>query len=233
MDWTLISSALIFGVAGNLLHCGGMCGPIIMALPQRSDYFYTGLALYHAGRILTYILIGLIVGLIGESLGVAFSQQTVSILGGVIIILLTLESLWVKSKSLKLLEKLPFFTKFWGFVFRQKSVGYSLLLGALNGLLPCGLVYIAATAAFAAGNYWNGGIYMFFFGLGTAPALVFIAIARKKLLWKSGARWLPAFSLLVASLLIVRGLNLGIPYLSPQLYETAETNVMPVKPRCH
>jgi sulfite exporter TauE/SafE len=233
MEWTVISSAFIFGIAGNVLHCGGMCGPIILALPQRSDYFYTGITLYHTGRIITYILIGSILGLVGGGLGMAFSQQSISIVGGVTIIVLTLGALGGKNIRVRLLEKIPFYSKLWGFLFSQKNVGYSLLLGMLNGLLPCGLVYIAATAAFAAGNYWNGGIYMFFFGLGTAPALVFMAIARKKLLWKGGARWLPAVSLVVASLLIIRGLNLGIPYLSPQLYETAETNVMPTKHKCH
>ena len=93
-------------------------------------------------------------------------------------------------------------------------------MGALNGLLPCGLVYVAISGAIVSGNAFFGGLYMVLFGLGTAPAMWTVGFFGKMigLRWRLPfAKWVPFSTALVASLLIVRGMNLGVPYLSPKV----------------
>lgn len=90
--------------------------------------------------------------------------------------------------------------------------------GLLNGLLPCGAVYAALTASVAMGSVVGGAIFMFFFGLGTIP-LMFAAVimgnvitlkTRQKVL-----KLLPFLMIILGILFILRGLDLGIPFISP------------------
>ena len=91
--------------------------------------------------------------------------------------------------------------------------------GLLNGLLPCGLVYIALAGAVAAGDVFSGMSYMFVFGMGTFPMMLMISLSGKyfKPLWFNYHRVLSIFLWILALLFILRGLNLGIPYVSPHL----------------
>jgi sulfite exporter TauE/SafE len=100
------------------------------------------------------------------------------------------------------------------------------LIGILNGFLPCGLVYVALAGAIASGDAISGAAVMILFGLGTIPAMFaasvfgkFINIGIRTKLRKA----VPALAILLAAVFILRGLNLGIPYLSPRL--NAPTNV--------
>ena len=94
------------------------------------------------------------------------------------------------------------------------------MIGILNGLLPCGMIYVALTSALATQNILQGGLIMTFFGIGTMPALIMVAIGgqyfgitiRKKI-----QNLLPIFIFTVGVLLILRGMNLGIPFISPHL----------------
>lgn len=93
-------------------------------------------------------------------------------------------------------------------------------MGLLNGLLPCGLVYVACAGATATGHPWSGARYMLVFGAGTVPLMLAISLSGR--LVPSALRLklrqaVPICILLVAALLILRGLSLGIPYLSPDL----------------
>ncbi|HOW32340.1 MAG TPA: sulfite exporter TauE/SafE family protein, partial [Bacteroidales bacterium] len=92
------------------------------------------------------------------------------------------------------------------------------LIGLLNGLLPCGLVYIAIAGSIGSGSALMGAIYMALFGLGTMPMLLAINLSggfistslRKKI-----NKLIPILVIIVGILFILRGLSLGIPYISP------------------
>lgn len=199
-----------------------MCGPLALALPtggRGGIGFAAGRVLYNLGRITTYTLIGLFFGLIGRSLLWFGVQQWVSIgAGAVILIGLVLSNRlglatpafatvgWLKSRLGRLLTR--------------RSLGAMYLFGVLNGLLPCGLVYAAGTGAAAAGGIAAGMAYMAVFGIGTTPLMLGLALSPRVLpnSFRAGLRRVvPASLVLVAGLLIVRGLALGIPYLSPAL----------------
>lgn len=218
MDWLLIGSMFLLGLGGSL-HCLGMCGPLVMAVPfpkSRSTYFTQ--FLYFFGKALAYGLLGILVGLMGLKSVWGESQRFISVFAGVLILLMTVFPL------LKPGIGRFFFQKQFQSVYKQisKSPGWYhfLQLGFLNGLLPCGMVYMALAAALAAGSPVNAFIGMLVFGFGTAPILWAIAILKTGLKFDLKSKLKPitvSISIFVGLLLILRGLNLGIPYISPKM----------------
>jgi len=215
--WT----AFILGLIGSL-HCAGMCGPLALALPGASDDtagFVFGRAAYNLGRITTYCALGLIFGLFGKTLLLAGIQRWVSIALGIALIVGLFSSrklaLW---KPITLLVNL--LKSRMSALLRQRSLVSVGLLGLLNGLLPCGLVYVAAAGATATGNVFSGALYMAAFGAGTLPMMLAISLGGKliplSLRLKLRAA-IPVSVFLLGSLLILRGMSLGIPYVSPNL----------------
>lgn len=207
----------MLGFAGSL-HCVGMCGPIAVVLPQTGNPYFSRI-LYHGGRVISYAFIGLLIGLIGEGVSFAGYQQALSIIIGAVIIF---SVLFFSGKVLN-----PPLFKPAKHIYRQVKSGLSkfllqkkpsrlLMVGILNGFLPCGLVYIAAAGALASANLSNGILYMIIFGLGTIPALLFVSITRHYLGFRfKFQRIIPVFVFLLGILLVLRGLNLDIPYVSP------------------
>lgn len=217
-------SAIVFGFLGSF-HCIGMCGPIVLALPAQS---FVKKLLYNIGRTLTYALMGLTLGLIGEGFSIIGWQQYLSVGIGALMLIIVV---FTKYKHFDLplsgpMAKLWSLTKMQlGSLMVSKSVFSSLLVGLLNGLLPCGLVYAALFAAIAQGNALESSIYMVFFGLGTIPMLLAVAIFGNWLApkWRTAFnRLVPYFLVIVAVLLILRGLNLGIPMVSPKTDESGQ-----------
>jgi sulfite exporter TauE/SafE len=214
-------SALILGLVGSL-HCAGMCGPLALALPvtgHRAGTFFAGRAAYNLGRIATYSLLGLIFGLVGRSLALAGVQRWVSIALGVTLIVGLFASrklaLWhpVTAGVDKLKTRM-------GALLRQRSLTALGLLGLLNGLLPCGLVYVACAGATATGDILTGMLYMLIFGLGTIPMMLAIGLSGKLVppaFRLQLRKAIPVSVFLLATLLILRGMSLGIPYVSPDL----------------
>jgi sulfite exporter TauE/SafE len=103
---------------------------------------------------------------------------------------------------------------------RRHSFTSLLVLGLLNGLLPCGLVYVACAGATATGGLFSGAAYMAAFGLGTVPMMLGISVSGRLIplsLRLQLRKAIPVSVFLLASLLILRGLSLGIPYVSPDL----------------
>ena len=211
----MLLTAFILGFLGSL-HCAGMCGPLALAASGRS---HTAKLAYNTGRILTYSAIGLVVGFFGKTLALAGIQRWLSISAGVAILL----GLAATSRRVAIPFAINFVARLkraLGSLLKQNSFRAQFLLGSLNGLLPCGLVYTAAAGALAAGTIQGGAAYMFLFGLGTAPMLITVTVAGQK--FPPALRFklqslVPAAVSLVAALLILRGLSLGIPYLSPDL----------------
>lgn len=219
MIWVALGIGLM-----SSFHCVGMCGPIALAMPViRTNTFsiITSRLLYHTGRILSYIAIGLLLGLLGNVVLLGGFQQTISIISGIFLLLFIIPYLQLEQKLSRL--GTSFFNKIKKpakYLFTQKNYGAILILGMLNGFMPCGMVYVAAAGALAAGGLINSVYFMLFFGLGTIPALYALTAGAHLLslpIRKRMRQLIPVWIGIVALLLILRGLNLGIPYLSPQL----------------
>lgn len=210
-----------------------MCGPIALALPQHEGQPYLKVIsalLYNFGRVITYAIIGILFGTLGKGLFMGGIQQAVSIATGVIIILVVAFPYIVPSKFKQVsVLQIPFMRKAFSNAFKMKSLSAYLFLGLINGLLPCGFVYIALSGAMLTGNTMDGSLFMFLFGLGTIPAMFsmsmmgsFININFRNKIKKA----VPVISIVVGIILIFRGLNLGIPYLSPMMkQQKQETKV--------
>ncbi|MFC2125364.1 sulfite exporter TauE/SafE family protein [Bacteroidota bacterium] len=219
--WT----AFLVGFFGSL-HCIGMCGPIALALPFRGQsgigYFFSRI-LYNTGRIITYTLIGAIIGLAGQGLSLAGAQRWLSIGSGILLILIVLLPAAITDKA-SILKPAYQFTGFlkakFGILFSKASIGSTFLIGILNGFLPCGLVYVALAGALACGSYVNGMIYMAVFGLGTFPVMFAVSYFGKFIgigIRQKFNRIVPVFIVALGILFILRGMNLGIPYISPHI----------------
>ncbi len=221
----LLASAIVFGLLGSL-HCLGMCAPLIWAVPDtgvnKTNWLINKL-LYNSGRLVTYSLLGLIIGLIGESFQLFGLQQHISWITGVILLvglLFTYKGQFLfkgKYSSGGLNAKLRGVL---GKYMTKQGKSSHLIFGLLNGLLPCGLVYMALLASVSMGSTLGGATYMAVFGLGTFPMMFFAAYmgsSFKKMKRINVNKLAPKLVFLIAVLLIIRGLNLGIPYLSPRL----------------
>ncbi len=221
----MVWGGLLLGLLGSL-HCVGMCGPLAMALPDpgiSTARFVLGRLLYNLGRAVTYALMGLIFGLIGYGLYFVGIQQIVSITIGALILLSAIPALavitsrWQQPIATRLKRILsPLFQK-------TAASGF-FLIGLLNGLLPCGFVYMGIAGAILAGSALHGALFMFLFGLGTFPLMMVMSVSKRFLTPKFRfhiTRIMPYVAFVVGTLLILRGLNLGIPYVSPDLTEHA------------
>lgn len=213
--------ALLLGLLGGV-HCAGMCGPLMLALPRPAGgatSFILARLSYQFGRVFTYCALGLIFGLLGTGFAMAGVQRFASIALGVAMLigLLASRKLLLAAPLARLVGKLR--NAMSGLLARRSLVSHTLL-GLLNGLLPCGLVYVACAGAVAAGSLAGGVAWMALFGLGTIPVMLGISLSGHLLpatIRLQLARLVPAGVVLVAALLILRGLSLGIPYLSPDL----------------
>ncbi len=224
----LFLSAFLLGLASSL-HCMGMCGPIAMALPLNRRNRWTqlsGLLLNNLGRVFTYSLLGLIFGSIGFSLDLYRFLQFSSIIIGVAMILLA----W-RRQLLKHIEFSSSSFQMWvsrnmGKLLASGSPWKLFGIGALNGLLPCGMIFIALSTALLAENTWNSALTMAAFGFGTFPGMItvgFLASQFSLSLRQQLNRVFPYVMTLIGILVILRGSNLGIPYLSPKVAQTTQT----------
>jgi len=214
----MLYSALIFGFISSL-HCVGMCGPLLLAVPTRTtnNHKWLGIALYHVARIFTYAVLGVLVGFVGWRLEVTGIQQFFSLTIGIVLLGYVFTSHFFSGAAWILaFNKLIF--SFFGFASRQKGYLGTLLLGAANGLLPCGMVYIALTGAMASASATAAAGFMLLFGLGTMPLLFVFNYygIRLQVSVKQRIKLVaPVVIAIMGLLLILRGLNLGIPYISP------------------
>lgn len=221
MLWT----ALVIGFLGSF-HCLGMCGPIVFALRGRGWAhwrFLVGRLLYNAGRIVTYAGLGAFVGLLGLGAGFFHIQQGLSIVIGVLLLFWAFsEAGWLKKLGLggQVSRWVSWvkggFSKFW----QMEGLPAQFMVGFFNGLLPCGLVYLALAYAAMATEPLEGAAFMALFGAGTLPMMLAVAFSAKVItpaLRQKVVRAIPYFIMVFALLFILRGMNLGIPYVSPRM----------------
>jgi len=234
MIWQIFISGILLGSISSF-HCVGMCGPLALSLPMAgysTSKKVTGMLLYNLGRVTTYSFLGLLFGFLGRQIFIAGFQQTFSIVIGILILGFFLLAKFRKKFS-GFGPANQFYIKVQSLVagfLRIRNLSGFYLTGLANGLLPCGMVYLAITGAMATGNALQGMEFMAAFGFGTIPALLLLSVAGFiiSIRARSFIRKLTPYAfLLMGVLLIMRGLNLGIPYLSP--YFVATSAVAP----CH
>ncbi|MFI5221986.1 MAG: sulfite exporter TauE/SafE family protein [Bacteroidia bacterium] len=218
----IILTAFLTGLFGSF-HCAGMCGPIALALPSTGNAVHEKIfsrLIYNVGRIFTYAFFGALFGALGTGLKLAGLQQSISIGAGIIIIISVLPSGKFSSGfSLKF-----FSNNIFGKLFQNKNLISMFAIGLLNGLLPCGFVYIALVGSLATQDIFQGSLFMFFFGLGTLPMMFSVSLIGQFLSIKIRSRinkFVPVFAVFIGCLFIIRGMNLGIPYLSPKISQNA------------
>jgi sulfite exporter TauE/SafE len=219
-----IIAAITLGFLGSF-HCIGMCGPIALTIPvNRNTKFniFAGSLIYNLGRITTYSIIGVLFGFLGKGFVLAGWQNSLSIALGIsILIILIIPNISKKyfptSLLMRFLEKLKSKIRI---LFGIKTLTSLYTIGILNGLLPCGLVYMAIAGSIATGDEIKGALFMSGFGAGTLPTMMLITFVRDYItigFRENIRKVIPVFVGVMAILLILRGLNLGIPYISPSI----------------
>lgn len=233
MNWSVIIAGFTLGAAGSL-HCVGMCGPLSLALPvhhfSKAGKF-AALLLYQLGRVITYTAIGLLFGIAGRRLYIAGYQQWFSIIAGSVILIAAILYFAYKRKV-----SIPLLTGFYQAVqnviikILRSSTGLHgfIMLGMANGLLPCGMVYIALASSLSFTTVTDSTVFMAMFGAGTLPAMLAAGYAASLMNYRirrSLRNLTPVFMTLMGALLILRGLNLGIPFISPLMPNAAGDTV--------
>lgn len=233
----MLYTAFFFGLISSL-HCIGMCGPIAMMLPldrNNSAKKAFQILLYHAGRLTAYGTLGLIFGILGKGLYLAGMQQQISIIVGILMITIVLipEKIFAKYNFSKPIYRIISKVKSsLGNQFRKKSPDAIFTIGLLNGFLPCGLVYAALFGAIAMQNEFYGVAYMLLYGLGTIPmmsAVVYMANRLSNPFRNKIQKLIPIVAVCIGALFILRGLGLGIPYVSPSTMSL----FIQANPNCH
>ncbi|MCC2547807.1 sulfite exporter TauE/SafE family protein [Hymenobacter sp. BT175] len=225
----MLWAGFLFGLVGGF-HCVGMCGAIALALPGAggaSWRYVAGRVLYNLGRVTTYSLLGAATGVLGQGLRLAGWQQSLSLLSGALILVLvvTPEHWLGRAAAFFVLDVvLARVKRRLLYFYQQPSLGALYATGLLNGLLPCGLVYLALAGALSATGVAGAAAYMALFGLGTLPLMLVFSLTGQLVptAWRLRMRRaVPVMAAVLAGLFILRGLGLGIPYLSPQLSPAA------------
>lgn len=225
-------SALVIGLMGSF-HCIGMCGPIAIALPLKTNSWPARIGstlVYNIGRTITYGILGFIFGLIGKGISLGGFQQWVSIILGIIMVLsvffpVIFRKVNLEKSTYQLVSKMK--GRF-GAMFSIRSYSSLFTIGILNGFLPCGLVYIAMAGAIVSGEILDGIIYMMVFGLGTIPMMMAVSILGNVISAKFRnkiRKVVPMFIVMIGILFILRGMNLGIKYVSPKFDKEESTKV--------
>jgi sulfite exporter TauE/SafE len=223
MEIALIISAIGLGFASGF-HCIGMCGPIALSMGltknQKANFYIQNLT-YQFGRILTYSFLGAVLGIIGQSFELAGFQKYLTVLVGILLIIMAIFSFGGKDFA----AKIPFVSRGLlkvkmklGKILQRPDYKSRFATGILNGLLPCGMVYMALTASLAAGGIWQSSLFMFLFGLGTFPFMFAVVYLGNFITTTFRVRILkviPVMMIILGGLFVLRGLELGIPYVSP------------------
>ena len=221
--------AFLLGLMGSL-HCAVMCGPIMLSLPLPNQGGWSILAkwsafgqliLYQFGRVLTYTILGVVVGIVGSSITILVNQELFSFALGFCLIAFTL--LYLSGKRLKVfasfqLKLIAPISSLMGRLYGLPFWGF--FAGMLNGVIPCGMVYLALVTALGTGSIQNSVKFMFSFGLGTMPLMLVVSLGGiylKGYFRFNSAKLIPWITILVGVLFMMRSASLGIPFLSPNL----------------
>lgn len=210
--WMLLTAVLTASLLGSM-HCVGMCGPLAIwasgaAEKHSPRRVWFASSLYHVGRLLTYLMMGVIAGLVGQIVDVTGNALGVQVAAARVV-----GVLMVAMGIFQLREFIPFLrsggelkpsrvsgvlVKLRPYIFRLPLAGRALATGFLTTLLPCGWLYLFAMVAAGTGSVWMAPVVMASFWVGTVPALVGL-VAGTKLLSQRYSIVVPA----VAALFLV------------------------------
>ncbi len=219
-------AAFALGIAGSL-HCLGMCGPLALALPQPSTSGKRSLVLgrlsYNVGRVAMYAVLGALVGIGGTGLAIAGAGQYVSIVAGSLMVVMAVIQLalhrsvvpaWLTARVSAIVRSVV------GRQLARPHAGSLFVIGLVNGLLPCGLVITALVGSVAAGTLFGSMAFMAAFGVGTIPSMLVASLGASMVSLSMRQRLrlaAPVLAFLVGGAIIVRGMDLGIPFVSPKI----------------
>lgn len=221
---SIILYGFIIGLTSNL-HCIGMCGPIAMAIPVNRSNNWTilsGILQYNLGRVLTYSVLGVLVGMIGITATTFGVLQWLSIITGIILIIFAWRK-WIGSRfeaKISIPGVNMFISRNIGKVIHSDLPFKLSLLGSLNGLLPCGMVFLALGNALLGGSALNSALAMAAFGIGTLPSMIAVGYAANRMSLSFREKLnkaVPYLLTIVGILIVLRGMNLNIPFISPQM----------------
>ena len=212
----MVLTALIMGLTGSL-HCVGMCSPLAMAVGNMNSRAFLNRVIYNTGRIVTYGLLGLSIAGVGLAFPISKFQNLVSIFLGIVLLLagtgllkvnipIFTRAIGTLTSTLKIL-----FTRF----LNRKNLGSVFLLGTLNGILPCGLVWIALTYSLTLQSALERFSFMMLFGVGTLPVMLGFTSIITQLLKRFNfnfQRISSAMLILSGVLLIVRVFIIHLPH---------------------
>jgi len=224
MNESIVWTGFLLGFAGSA-HCIGMCGPLVLALPANGSdkkRLILSRTIYHLSRSFSYAVMGFVLGFVGFGFALVGIQKYVSLIAGIVMLALVLipsryRSVFLHASIVKIPAALKAAMQK---LMKSESLGSLTVLGFLNGFLPCGFVYIGLMGAVGMGSPTGSALFMFLFGLGTLPVMMVVSILTGFQSGKLKERLNVAFpyvTVFVALLLILRGLGLGIPFLSPDL----------------
>jgi uncharacterized protein len=213
----MVGTAFLLGLVGSL-HCVGMCAPIALALPYAQEQRYLLLfqtLQYNFGRTFTYAFQGYLLGFLGQGLLWAGLQEILSVGLGFVFVGIALWSFFLlKGKRKNILSVTPFFQassanirRFFGFILRGPRSHF--LIGVVNGILPCGLVYWALATSVLMFSPVHSAAFMFFFGIGTMPLMMATIIGSRFVNRRVVTKFyklIPVYQLLLGCVLIGRGL---------------------------
>ncbi len=211
--------AFFIGLFGSI-HCVGMCGPLALAVPSFHSTLWLIVAdkiTYNFGRVISYTFLGLVIGFIGRQLWLSGLQQGISLLSGALIILAGFSRI-LKLKLTGSAFVAAIFKPFNSLLnYALKHRAGNLLVGMLNGFLPCGFVYLAMAGAINTSSPLASAQFMFWFGMGTFPLMLAATVSsgfmgprvRRRI-----NKAIPYFMIFLGFWFILRGVNLNIPYLS-------------------
>lgn len=224
MEKLIINTAFILGFAGSL-HCFSMCGPISLLLPINRKKIIKMIfqnIIYQLGRILSYTILGLFFGIIGHSFSLIGLHKIISIFLGLNILLYVFfykKIFYIKFLNQYLIKIINIFQSYIVYFIKKNNFFSLFIVGLLNGLLPCGLLYIAIFTSISMGNILYGGLFMLYFGIGTIPIMFITTIIGNyiKYFIKNNITKIiiPITLSFVGILLFLRGFGLDIKYLSP------------------
>ena len=203
--WSAYMVTFSLGFFGSM-HCIGMCGGLVSALSMsHPGIWWSGLAAYQAGRLLTYTLMGLAAGLLGISLqqmgGFGQMQLALTLLAGLMMVTFGLNLAgWIPDPFIRLTARVNAGLGFAGRIKKAAASSAKISwfgVGLANGLLPCGLVYVALSLSLAAGGTWQPALMMAAFGLGTLPAMMLAPVVIRLLAPKQRGLLMKALGILI------------------------------------
>jgi sulfite exporter TauE/SafE len=210
-----LGALALAGLVGSFGHCVGMCGPLvtILGVTARRDGWRLHLrdhALYHASRVSVYALLGLAAGAVGTFVrlgsGLSTAAGLLSLVLGAMVMVLGVTFVAGTGWAGRALWGGEALTGAMSHAVKRGGVSGVMALGALNGLLPCGLVYSALLAVAAGGSPLGGAVAMIVFGAATIPVLITVGLGASRL----GARPRAVLTRVAGALIVLVGAQLAL-----------------------